>query len=138
VTEGEAAPAATTEQQGARNLLMRVAAALVLAPLAIIVAYAGGWFWAALVTLAAIGLYVEWLTVVGARAPLVIAAGAVTLFGAGCFEVGRIGTIYVFILAALGVLGAASLAPDRRGWTAVGGCYAFAALISSTKRAGTP
>ena len=45
---------------------MRVAAALVLAPLAIATAYAGGWLWAALATLAAIGLYVEWLAIVGA------------------------------------------------------------------------
>ena len=37
-----------------------------LAPLAIAIAYVGGWLWTALVTLAAIGLYVEWLTVVGA------------------------------------------------------------------------
>ena len=44
---------------------MRVIAALVLAPAAIAIAYAGGWLWAALVTLAAIGLYVEWLAIVG-------------------------------------------------------------------------
>ena len=40
-----------------RNLLMRIVAALVLVPLAIAIAYAGGWLWTALVTLAAIGLY---------------------------------------------------------------------------------
>ena len=51
MTEGEAtAPAG----QG-RNLLMRVAAAAVLAPAAIAIAYAGGWWWTALVTLAATG-----------------------------------------------------------------------------------
>jgi phosphatidate cytidylyltransferase len=63
VTEGNAAPAAA--EQGARNLLMRVVAALVLAPAAIAIAYAGGWLWTALVTLAAIGIYVEWLIVAG-------------------------------------------------------------------------
>ena len=76
MTEGEAAPAAEAEQ-GSRNLLMRVLAALVLAPAAIAIAYAGGWLWAALVTLAAIGLYVEWLMIVGAaREPRVIGARA--------------------------------------------------------------
>ncbi len=45
---------------------MRVLAAAVLAPVAIAIAYAGGWLWTALVTLAAIGLYVEWLSIVGA------------------------------------------------------------------------
>jgi phosphatidate cytidylyltransferase len=129
VTEGEAAPAAAVEQ-GSRNLVMRVIAALVLAPLAIAIAYAGGWLWAALVTLAAIGLYLEWLTIVGARTPGVIAAGIVALFGAAvCLEIGRIGA--TFLVAALGVILAALLSPRRRGWAAVGGCYAFAALVAS-------
>jgi phosphatidate cytidylyltransferase len=129
VTEGEAAPAAVAEQ-GSRNLLVRVVAALVLAPLAIAIAYAGGWIWLGLVTLAAIGLYVEWLMIVGARTPRVMAAGIVTLFGAAVWlGIGRIGATYVFV--ALGVIVAAMLSPHRRGWAALGGCYAFAALIAS-------
>jgi phosphatidate cytidylyltransferase len=129
VSEGEAAPAALAEQ-GSRNLVMRVAAAAVLAPLAIAIAYAGGWLWLGFVTLAAIGLYVEWLTVVGARAPRVTAAGAVTLLGAAAaFGIGRVAiTCVVF---AIGVIAAALLSPDRRGWVALGGGYAFAALIAS-------
>jgi phosphatidate cytidylyltransferase len=130
VTEGEAAPAATAEP-GARNLLMRVAAALVLAPLAIGVAYVGGWLWAALVILAAVGLYVEWLAVVGARTPVMVAAGVAVLCGAGWFEVARIGAAFVFGLVTLGVAAAALLAPERRGWAALGLSYAFAALIAS-------
>jgi phosphatidate cytidylyltransferase len=65
VTEGEATPAAVAGQDS-RNLLMRVIAGAVLAPVAIAIAYAGGWLWTALVTLATIGLYIEWLTIVGA------------------------------------------------------------------------
>jgi len=129
VTEDEAASAAGVEQ-GSRNLLMRVIAAAVLAPSAIAIAYAGGWLWLGLVTLAAIGLYVEWLTIVGARTPRAMAAGIVTLFGAAvCLEIGRIGAMYVII--ALGVIIAALLSPHRRGWAALGGCYAFAALVAS-------
>jgi phosphatidate cytidylyltransferase len=129
VTEHEAAPAAAAEQ-GSRNLLMRVAAALVLAPAAIAIAYAGGWLWTALVTVTAIGLYVEWLTIVGARTPRVMAAGIVTLFGAAVWlGIGRIGATYVIV--ALGVIVAALLSPHRRGWAALGGCYAFAALVAS-------
>ena len=129
MTEGEAAPAAVAEQ-GSRNLLVRVVAALVLAPLAIAIAYAGGWLWLGLVTLAAIGLYVEWLMIVGARTPRVMAAGIVTLFGAAVWlGIGRIGATYVFV--ALGVIVAAMLSAHRRGWAALGGCYAFAALIAS-------
>jgi phosphatidate cytidylyltransferase len=129
VTEGEAAPAATAEQ-GARNLLLRFAAALVLAPLAIAAAYAGGWLWGALVMLAAIGLYVEWLTIVDARTPRVMAVGIVTLFGAAAsLEIGQIGATCVVV--AIGIVGAALLSPHRRGWAALGGCYAFVALIAS-------
>jgi phosphatidate cytidylyltransferase len=129
MTEGDAAPAALVEQ-GSRNLLMRVTAALVLAPSAIAIAYAGGWFWLGLVTLAAIGLYVEWLTIVGARTPRAMAAGVVTLFGAAVWlGIGRIGATYVIV--AIGVIVAALLSPHRRGWAALGGCYAFAALIAS-------
>jgi phosphatidate cytidylyltransferase len=109
---------------------MRVAAAAVLAPLAIAIAYAGGWLWLGFVTLAAIGLYVEWLTVVGARTPRVTAAGAVTLLGAAAaFGIGRVATTCVVF--AIGVIAAALLSPDRRGWVALGGGYAFAALIAS-------
>ena len=129
MTDGEAAPAATAGQ-GTHNLLVRVAAALVLAPLAIAAAYAGGWLWGVLVMFAAAGLYVEWLTVVGARTPRVMAAGIVTLFGAAAWlEIGQIGATYVMV--ALGVTAAALLSPDRRGWAALGGCYAFAPLIAS-------
>jgi len=129
VTESEAAPAAAAEK-GSRNLMMRVLAALVLAPSAIAIAYAGGWLWLGLVTLAAIGLYVEWLTIVGARAPRVMAAGIMTLAGAAIWlGIGRIGATYVIVV--LGVIVAALLSPHRRGWAALGGCYAFAALIAS-------
>jgi phosphatidate cytidylyltransferase len=53
-----------------------------------------------------------------------------TLFGAAVgLGIGRIGATYVIV--ALGVVVAALLAPHRRGWAALGGCYASAALIAS-------
>lgn len=129
MTEDKAASAAHADQ-GSRNLLTRVIAALVLAPLAIAIAYAGGWLWLGFVMLAAIGLYVEWLTIAGARTLRVMAGGIATLFGAAVgLGIGRIGASYV--IAALGVIVAALLSPHRRGWAALGGCYAFAALIAS-------
>jgi phosphatidate cytidylyltransferase len=129
VTDKEAAPAALAEQ-GSRNLLMRIGAALVLAPIAIAIAYAGGWLWLGFVTLAAIGLYAEWLTIVDARTPRVMAAGIVALFGAAVsLGIGRIGAIYVIV--ALGIVGVALLSPHRRGWAALGACYALAALIAA-------
>ena len=50
---------AQAADQGSRNLLTRIVAALVLAPLAVAIAWAGGALWAGLVTLASVGLYVE-------------------------------------------------------------------------------
>ena len=129
MTEGEAAPAADAGQ-GSRNLMMRVLAAAVLAPAAIAIVYAGGWLWAGLVTLAAIGLYVEWLTIVDTRSPRVMAAGIITLFGAAVWlGIGRIGAPYVIVV--FGFIVAALLSPHRRGWAALGGCYALAALTAS-------
>ena len=134
MTEGRAAPAAAAGQgaeQGSRNLLVRVAAALVLAPLAIAAAYAGGWWWIVLVSCAAIGLFVEWLTVVGsARETAVIATGGIALAIAGlCLGFARV----ELALAALGlgVAVTALLSSRQRGWTSAGFFYAGAAQMAS-------
>lgn len=127
MTEGEAAPAAG---QGSRNLMMRVLAALVLAPAAIAIAYAGGWLWTALVTLAAIGLYVEWLVIVGAREPRLIALGAAALAVGGiCLALGRIDTALVVLV--VGLAAVTLLSAERRLWTATGFVYAAAAELAS-------
>jgi phosphatidate cytidylyltransferase len=130
VNEGEAAPASVAGQNS-RNLLARVAAAMVLAPLAIAIAYAGGWLWTALVTLAAIGLYLEWLTIAGAaRERRVVAVGVVSLSAAGlCLAAGRIEA--AFTVLAIGFLAVAAIAQARRGWTAGGFLYAAAAQTAS-------
>ena len=137
MTEGEAAPAAASEsdsrgrESGSRNLLMRVAVAVVLIPLAVAIAYAGGWLWATLVTLAAIGLFLEWLTVVGlAGVTRVGVSGVVALAVAGfCLAIGRIDV--ALIVLAIGLVVAVSIAPERRNWVAAGFLYAAAAEIAS-------
>jgi phosphatidate cytidylyltransferase len=130
VTEGEAAPAAVAEQ-GSRNLVIRVIVALVLAPVAIAIAFAGGWLWAALVTLATIGLYVEWLGIVGAGGETgVVASGVVALAIAGLgLALGRIDESLIAL--ALGLAVVALLSPERRRWTMAGFLYAAAAEIAS-------
>ncbi|MDB5603523.1 MAG: phosphatidate cytidylyltransferase [Bradyrhizobium sp.] len=130
MTEGEAAPAAVAEQ-GARNLLMRVMAALVLAPVAIAIAYAGGWLWITLVTLVAIGLYMEWLAIVGAaRQTRAVASGVVALAIAGlCLALGRIEASLIALT--LGLLAVAWLSPERRIWAATGFFYAATAEMAS-------
>jgi len=130
VTEGDAAPAAAVEQ-GSNNLLMRVIAALVLAPLALAIAYAGGWLWTVLATLASIGLYVEWLTIVRAsHETRVVAAGIVALAISGlCLAMGRIDAALLALV--VGLASVALLSSERRRWTAAGFLYAAAAEIAS-------
>jgi phosphatidate cytidylyltransferase len=138
VTEERAAPAAASESDSAnpsestsRNLLMRIVAAVVLIPLAVAIAYAGGWLWAALVTLAASGLFVEWLVVVGlAGAMRVTVPGVGALAAAGlCLAFGRLDA--ASIVLAVGLIAVASIAPERRGWAAAGFFYAAAAEMAS-------
>ena len=130
MTEDEAAPAAAAER-GSRNLLMRLGAALVLAPTAIAIAYAGGWLWSVLVTLAAIGLYVEWLMIVGAaRETRAVASGVIALTLAGfCFALVRID--WAIAALALGFAAVALTSPVRRSWTLAGYTYAAAAETAS-------
>jgi phosphatidate cytidylyltransferase len=130
VTESKAAPAAATEQ-GSRNLLTRIVAAMVLAPLAIAIAYAGGWLWIVLVTLIVIGLYVEWLTVVGlARDIRVVLSGSAALAIAGlCLMAGR--SEISFGVLGIGLVVSALIAPERRNWVAAGFLYAAAAEVAS-------
>jgi phosphatidate cytidylyltransferase len=130
VTKGEAATGAADEQ-GSRNLMLRVVAALVLAPAAIAIAYAGGWLWTALVTLAAIGLYVEWLMIVGAvRDRPVVASGGAALAIAGlCLAAARIDAALAVL--SLGLAAVAMLSQAPRRWPAAGFVYAATAEIAS-------
>ena len=111
---------------------MRVIAALVLAPLAIGLAYLGGWIWICLVTLASIGLYVEWLMVVGeSRQVELTATGGIGLAVMGlCLVFGWVTPL--FLIAALGLAGVALLARQgKRGWAAAGFLYAASAQVAS-------
>ena len=130
MTEGEAAPASIGEQ-GSRNLLVRVVAALVLAPAAVGIAYAGGALWTLLVTLAAAGLYVEWLMIVGtAGERRVVACGLAALLIAGlCLAIGRIDASLLALV--VGLAAVALLSPQRRIWNAAGFFYAAAAEVAS-------
>jgi phosphatidate cytidylyltransferase len=130
VTEGQASIASSGRE--GNNLLLRIIAALVMAPLAIAMAYVGGWLWTGLVTAAAIGLYIEWLAIIGARKPRLVLVGILILLGVGWVDVGHINEIYLSALVVLGVLAVALLSSDRRFWTALGMGYALAASVGSS------
>ena len=138
MTEGEAASAAASEQppaaaseQGSRNLVMRVVAALVLAPVAIALAYVGGIAWTVLVTLAAIGLFVEWLMITGlVRELRVLVPGVAALLLAGvCLMAGR--PEAALVVVAIGMVALALLSGAQRGWATAGLLYAAAAELAS-------
>jgi phosphatidate cytidylyltransferase len=116
---------------GASNLFLRVAAALVLAPLTIAIAWIGGWPWICLVTAAGALLYAEWLMIVGAsRDRLIVAAGVSALVIAGLLMVaGR--TDFAVAILVVGIALAAILASGQRLWVAGGMVYAAAAVIAS-------
>jgi phosphatidate cytidylyltransferase len=117
--------------QGSRNLLTRVIAALVLAPLAIAIAWAGGPLWVALVTLASIGLYVEWLMIVGAgQERLTVATGTAALVVSGvCLALGH--HEYSLIVLVIGTAAVAVVSQRLRSWSVIGFCYAAAAEFAS-------
>lgn len=113
------------------NLLLRIAAALVLVPLALGAAYAGGVFWTALVTVVAVGLYLEWLMVVGeVRTVSVGTAGALAVAAAGiCCAFGLVD--FAVVVLGLGLVVVTLLAAGRRLWVAAGFLYASAAELAS-------
>jgi phosphatidate cytidylyltransferase len=130
VSEHEAAPAASAGRDS-RNLIMRVAAALVLAPVAIVCAYVGGWLWTTLVTLATIGLFVEWLMVTCAERTLgVTLSGIVALALAAPFlAVGRVEASLVVL--GVGLIAVAVRAPAPRPWVIGGYFYVVAAQLAA-------
>jgi len=109
------------------ELVLRICSALVLVPLAIGMAYVGGWpfdvFWG----LAALGVLWEWCSLVAGadrRAALMTGAAALVLALA---LVATFHYLAAIIVLAMGTLAAAALAPaERRTWVAAGIPYAGA------------
>ena len=130
MSEEKAAPAHTAGDL--RNLATRAAAALVLAPIAITGAYAGGVWWTALVTLGSVGLYIEWLMVVGALGDRsIVVAGTIALLGAAELLVLGRPAACVLLLAFALVVVVSRPSRQRRWWAAGGFLYAAAALVAS-------
>lgn len=116
---------------GSRNLWVRVAAAAILIPVALGLAWSGGWWWLALVALVAVGLIVEWLMMIGVRDDRqLMAAGAASLVAVGfCLSLGQANVAAVMALA--GALATLGLAREARYWAVLGYVYAAIALAAS-------
>ena len=124
-----------TASSGGGELMLRVLSGLVLAPLAVGVAYLGGWIFVAFWGIAALIVLWEWCTLIAAeerRTVLLTASPAVLLavLLAGAAAASPDGSHNVRLVAGvtllgMGMLATAALAPaGRRAWTAVGVPYA--------------
>jgi phosphatidate cytidylyltransferase len=109
------------------ELALRVGSALVLAPLAIGMAYVGGWPFAVFWGVAAIGVLWEWATLVAAddRRSVSMAGGASIVLALALAHTNH--SVAAIIVLAMGALAAAALTPSaRRLWVAAGVPYAGA------------
>lgn len=112
------------------ELQLRVASALVLAPIALLTAYIGGWLFLAFWCAAAIGIVWEWTTLPGGTPWRVVAAGAtVQIAGMVLFGLGHIGAA-IIVLSIGAILVAGFAAPGWKYWT-MGGTACAAAVLSA-------
>ena len=113
------------------NLVTRILAALVLAPLALAIAWFGGVLWMGLALAVGIGLYAEWLHIIGVSRGGVIGAGTAALVAAllalwfGRLDLSGLAILFG-ICALIGLL-----QMPLRWWSAAGLCYAACAAIAS-------
>jgi phosphatidate cytidylyltransferase len=112
------------------NLVLRVISALVLAPLALAAAYAGGWPFALFWTLAAVAVLWEWITLVagpgGHRLMFSSCASAIAVAALVDWR-GR--PIVAILLIGLGALAATIFAPRGRRLWIVGGIFYAGAMV---------
>jgi phosphatidate cytidylyltransferase len=119
------------EPDAHHNLVVRVASAAVLVPVALAIAYAGGWAFLVLCALAAAGLLWEWMHLVAGRANLrLLAPGWVALLAAliltGTGQPAAAGAALALGALAVGLIAFAATDGQgpRVGWAAGGVVYA--------------
>jgi phosphatidate cytidylyltransferase len=126
-------PAPAVEATGLRsNLAQRVMAALVLAPIALGAAYFGGWIWFALACAIGLGLFLEWLSVIGLLRAGRVAILGIAILGAVAVILATGGPGMAMLAAAVGAGMLAFLATsETRAWAAAGLVYASAAIVAT-------
>ena len=137
----DAEPARPMPAGGGSDLVLRVGSALVLAPLAVGVAYLGGWIFSAFWGIAAIVVMWEWTTLVAGvdrrsvlMTGVVAVALAVALAESSIVADDRFSDLRfaaAAIVLAMGILACAAIAPHARGfWVAAGVPYAGAMALA--------
>jgi len=113
-----------------RNLMLRVVSSAVLAPIAIAAAYLGGWIFAIFWTAAAIAVWWEWTRLVHPAGHLgALVTGVCTLIIQSFLLMNDREDVAIMI-AGLGGLAAAIIAPRNPVWTAIGVVYASILIIA--------
>ena len=120
-----------TPPSASRNLLLRVASAAVLAPVAIAATYFGGIAFTLLWTLAGLAIWWEWVRLVqpaGNQGVLATGFGVILIEG---LLAGSDNMEIALIIAALGALATAITSMRHAVWIAAGVFYAIAPLLAS-------
>lgn len=121
----------TAQPAGTSNLTLRIASAVVLAPVAIGAAYVGGWPFALFWGLAAIAVLWEWTTLVAGPGHRVMFASAAGALGIATFVVWLHRPIAALMMVVLAAFAAAIFAPrPRRAWIMAGVVYAGLMLLA--------
>jgi phosphatidate cytidylyltransferase len=123
-------PDMTVAKPQSRNLLLRVVSSAVLAPIAIGIAYYGGWPFAVFWTAAAIAVWWEWIRLVhpaGHQGALITGICALAI-QALLLMIDRADV--AVMIAALGALAAAIISARNAVWTAAGVAYASLLVIA--------
>lgn len=129
---GEVSPPQRGSRSGrlADGLVLRMASAAVLAPLAVGTAYLGGWPFLAFWTAAALVIHWEWQRLVAGRYGLTASVGGAAIVVAGtCAMLGPAAGIALSL--AVGAVLEALLTGHRRAWAAAGVLYAGSMLVAS-------
>lgn len=125
-----AAPHTDTSVPSTRNLVLRVLSAIVLAPLAVGVAYMGGWPFALFWMLAALAVWWEWVRIIdpeGNHGALVLGACTLVL---EMLLAGSGHVMMTLMIVALALFGIAVMAMKDIKWMAGGILYASALVLA--------
>jgi phosphatidate cytidylyltransferase len=116
---------------GNSNLMLRIASAAVLAPIAIVTAYIGGWPFAVFWCLAAIAVLWEWITLVAGPDHRLMLSSCASAIAVSALMAERGRPVAAIMLVGLGGLAAAVFAADgKRLWITCGIGYAGALLLA--------
>ena len=107
----------------ARNLMLRVISAAVLAPLAVAAAYVGGWPFALFWTAAAVAVLWEWIMLVAGPGHRLMFSSCASAVAVAALVDWRGRPVVSFLLIALGALAATIFAPQGRRLWIVGGIF---------------